>query len=114
MCTSISFQYHYYKRNEVPSTNPILPTTDYNYYDKEFDVFISYSHFDKDFVEDFLVPKLEDESNIDMKYQCLLHVRDFEPGRAIMDQINEAVDSSACTIIVLSKNFVESQWARHE
>ena len=68
---------------------------------------------DQDFVEEFLVLKLEDEQE-ELNFKCLLHVRDFEPGRPIMDQISEAVDSSACTIIVLSKYFVQSQWAKHE
>ena len=80
---------------------------------KQFDVFISYSNLDKQFVEDFMVPNLEDETN-EVKYQCLLHERDFMPGRPISDQITEAVDKSSCTMIVLSTNFVKSQWARQE
>ena len=80
---------------------------------KQFDVFISYSHLDKEFVEDFMVQNLEDETN-EVKYQCLLHERDFMPGRPISDQITEAVDKSSCTMIVLSTNFVKSQWARQE
>ena len=36
---------------------------------KNFDVFISYSHFDKDFVEDFMVPKLEDDPDDELKYR---------------------------------------------
>ena len=65
------------------------------------------------FVEDFMVPNLEDETN-EVKYQCLLHERDFMPGRPIIDQITRAVDTSSCTMIVLSPNFVKSQWARQE
>ena len=80
---------------------------------KEFDVFISYSNLDKEFVEDFMVPNLEDETN-EVKYRCLLHERDFMPGRPIIDQITRAVDTSSCTMIVLSTNFVKSQWARQE
>ena len=80
---------------------------------KQFDVFISYSNLDKEFVEDFMVPNLEDETN-EVKYQCLLHERDFMPGRPIIDQITQAVDKSSCTMIVLSTNFVKSQWARQE
>ena len=36
---------------------------------KNFDVFISYSHFDKEFVEDFMVPKLEDDPDDELKYR---------------------------------------------
>ena len=68
---------------------------------------------DQDFVEEFLVLKLENEHE-ELNFKCLLHVRDFEPGRGIMDQISEAVETSACTMIVLSKHFVQSQWAKHE
>ena len=82
-------------------------------FDKKFDVFISYSHEDKDFVEQVMVPKLEDDPN-EFKYRCLVHVRDFVLGRSILEQITEAVDISSCTLIVLSTSFVESEWARHE
>ena len=78
---------------------------------KEFDAFISYSSDDREFVEDFMVPKLENGNN---SIKCLLHVRDFEPGVSIMDQIVKAVERSSCTIIILSKNYVNSQWACHE
>ena len=81
--------------------------------DKPFDVFISYSNEDADFVEGSLVPILEDK-NSEYNYRCLVHIRDFVPGRPIMDQIFDAVDSSKCTLIILSKNFIESDWARHE
>lgn len=81
--------------------------------EKEFDVFISYSNLDKEFVEDFIVPNLEGESN-NIQYQCLLHERDFVPGLPIIDQINDAVNKSSCTMIILSTNFIESHWARQE
>ena len=81
--------------------------------EKDFDVFISYSNHDKEFVENILVPKLEDQTNL-INYKCLLPVRDFVPGIGIMDQIAEAVESSACTMIILSKHYIKSQWGRHE
>ena len=81
--------------------------------EKDFDIFISYSNHDKEFVENILVPKLENQTNL-INYKCLLPVRDFVPGIGIMDQIAEAVESSACTMIILSKHFVKSQWGLHE
>ena len=78
---------------------------------KEFGAFISYSSDDREFVEDFMVPKLENGNN---SIKCLLHIRDFEPGVRIMDQIVKAVERSSCTIIILSKNYVNSRWACHE
>ena len=81
--------------------------------DKEYDVFISYSNLDKEFVEDYMVPQLEDKSS-EIKYQCLSHERDFVVGLPILDQITNAVNKSSCTMIILSSNFVESYWACHE
>ena len=80
---------------------------------KDFDVFISYSNLDKEFVEDYLVPNLENESK-ERRFHCLLHERDFVPGLPILDQIDEAVNKSSCTMIILSPNFVKSNWARQE
>lgn len=82
--------------------------------EKRFDVFISYSHMDRDFVEENMVPKLEDDPSTDFRYRCLVHVRDFVLGRPIVEQITEAVESSSCTLIVLSTSFVKSDWAKHE
>ena len=73
---------------------------------KEFDVFISYSHHDRYFAEEFLASKLEST-----EYTCILQARDFLPGISIMDQIEQAVQSSSCTMIILSKDFLKSQWA---
>ena len=67
----------------------------------------------KDFVEQVMVPKLEDDPD-EFKYRCLVHVRDFVLGRSIIEQITEAVDTSSCTLIVLSTSFVESEWACRE
>ena len=76
-----------------------------------YDVFISYAHQDEQYVEEVLVPGLEETK--DIKYKCLVHVRDFVPGRNISEQIIEAVDNSKRTLICLSKHFVESDWAQH-
>lgn len=54
------------------------------------------------------------EASNDIRYKCLVHVRDFVPGRAIYEQILEAVENSSRTVIVLSKNFVASNWAMQE
>lgn len=81
--------------------------------DKEFDVFISYSHVDEDFVETQMVPTLENKDS-EYSYRCLVHVRDFVVGRAINDQIIEAVDKSNRTLIVLSESFIQSDWAVQE
>jgi len=76
------------------------------------DVFVSYAHQDAEFVEQTIVPGLEESSNI--RYKCLVHVRDFVPGKNISEQIMEAVDMSRKTLVCLSKNFVSSEWANLE
>ena len=77
-----------------------------------YDIFISYVHEDAHFVEGTLVPGLEESCNI--QYKCLVHVRDFMPGRNITEQVIEAVESSRKTLVCLSKNFVLSDWAKLE
>lgn len=80
---------------------------------KPYDVFVSYAHQDEEFVEEVLVPVLEDASQ-EINFRCLVHVRDFVPGRDISEQIIEAVDLSKRTLIILSDNFVASDWAKME
>jgi protein toll len=78
----------------------------------KYDVFISFSDQDKGFVEGTLLKELENGS--DIQYRCLVHSRSFIPGCNIMEQIKRAVDNSRRTLIILSKNFVSSDWYRHE
>ena len=84
--------------------------------EKEYDCFVSYSHEDSIFVENQLVPMIEEyqESPGDPTYRCLVHVRDFIPGESIPDQIVKAVSNSSRTLIFLTKHFVQSDWARRE
>ncbi|CAB4054390.1 unnamed protein product [Lepeophtheirus salmonis] len=53
-----------------------------------YDVFISYSHEDSDYVEGKLVDGLESPQDDPLlKYKCLLAIRDFVPGEVISEQI---------------------------
>ena len=98
----ILFGGYHFKKRKQKKCNQLTDNGD-----KNLDIFVSYSDLDKDYVEGFLVPKLEDESS-EQKYRCLLNVRDFVPERSTIDQITEAVESSLCTIIILSNNSEKS------
>ncbi|XP_072949793.1 protein toll-like, partial [Epargyreus clarus] len=75
-----------------------------------YDVFVSYSHHDEEFVNK-LVERLE--SGPRPRRLCL-HYRDWMPGEWIPTQICESVRRSRRTLVVLSAHFLRSTWARAE
>lgn len=79
--------------------------------DKKYDAFISYSSEDLEFVSKHLVPGLEDSN---LPFKLCLHYRDWVVGDFIPAQIARSVDESRRTIIVLSKNYLDSVWGRTE
>ncbi|KAF1380924.1 hypothetical protein PFLUV_G00169120 [Perca fluviatilis] len=88
-----------------------------------YDAFVSYSERDASWVENCLVPELEeprenDEDSVDQRtlrpLTLCLHKRDFLPGHWIVDNIMSAMERSRRTVFVLSENFVQSDWCRYE
>ncbi|EEB11359.1 toll, putative [Pediculus humanus corporis] len=79
--------------------------------DKLFDAFVSYSSKDEAWVAEELAPMLE---HGDPSYKLCLHYRDFPVNAFIADTIVQAVESSRRTIMVLSENFIKSEWCRFE
>lgn len=73
------------------------------------DVFISYSHDDGTWVWDELLPRLEGEG-----LKVCIDDRDFEIGVPILSNIEQAVDNSRHTLIVLTPAWVESAWTEFE
>lgn len=78
---------------------------------KLFDAFVSYSSKDESFVMQVLAPELECG---DPSYKLCLHYRDFPVGAYVSDTIVEAIESSSRTILLLSENFIKSEWCRFE
>ena len=83
--------------------------TVYNDKDKLFDVFISYSVEDRDFVEQSFAPNLEHGAT---SYRLCLHQRDFPPTTPVFDTVSVAVESSARALVVLSRSYLSSQWSQ--
>ena len=77
--------------------------------DKLFDVFIAYSNTNSDYVIDRLLPHLEDHH-----YRTCIHQRDFKIGCSILDSIANAISNSKRVIIVLSQDFIASDWCMFE
>jgi len=76
-----------------------------------FDAYVTYSLKDDGFVAQMLAPGLEQGNP---RYRVGLHSRDFNVSSFVADTIVEAIESSKRTILVVSKNFVESEWCRFE
>ena len=78
--------------------------------DFQFDAFVSYSSEDSDFVHRQLVEELETRAGLRLN----VHNRDFIPGRPIPGNIVDAVRNSRRTLVVLSRDFVRSDWCHYE
>ncbi|KAM3937244.1 toll-like receptor 2 [Leptodactylus fuscus] len=76
-----------------------------------FDAFISYSERDSEWVENKMVPQLE---NGNPPLRVCFHKRDFVPGKWIIDNIIDAMERSRKTLFILSEHFVQSEWCKYE
>lgn len=74
---------------------------------KLFDVYISYSIKDADFVDQSLAPTLEHGAT---SYKLCLHQRDFPPSASLYDTVSVATESSSRVVLVLSRSYLETEW----
>ncbi len=70
-----------------------------------FDVFVSYSPADREWVWQTLLPRLEEAG-----LRVCLDERDFEIGIPRLVNIERAVDNSRYTLIVMTPAWVNDQW----
>ena len=77
--------------------------------DQNFDVFVSYSHKDKDWVRDWLLPKLEGAG-----VGYCTDDDHFEYGVLTLENMERAVERSRKTLLVLSENWVASEYTNFE
>jgi sulfatase modifying factor 1 len=81
---------------------PDLPTFTY-------DVFISYSHADEDWVCNTLLRRLEKAG-----LRVCIDYRDFVPGKPALINMQDAVNDSRFTLLIITPNWVKSEWALYE
>ena len=74
-----------------------------------YDVFISYSHVDRDWVWQELLPRLEQHG-----LRVCIDDRDFEIGTPSLINMERAVDSSRHTLAVLTPEWIQSEWTEFE
>ena len=76
----------------------------------EYDVFLSYAEEDDGWVRGHLMPELEGRLGL----KLCLHQRDFHPGRNILDNIEDCVESSKKVMMIFSTHFARSRWCQFE
>ncbi len=77
--------------------------------DFRYDAFISYSRKDGDWVRQTLLPRLEGEG-----LRVCIDTRDFEVGAPSLVNMENAVEHSRKTLLVLTPAWVASQWTAFE
>ena len=75
----------------------------------KYDVFISYSSKDADWVRKILLPKLENHS-----FSVMIDFRDFKTGSFSIEEMQRGVEESRHVILILTKNYVHSGWTKFE
>ena len=79
----------------------------------QYHAYVSYNETsaDNEWVLNDLQPNMEDGPE---PVKLCIKSRDFIPGYSLIESISENIHQSRKTILVLSPNFVESNWCHHE
>ena len=78
-----------------------------------YDAFVVYSADDSQWVDDELIPHLENDSDYQSLRLCV-HERDFLLGANIVDNIWSKMEESRKVILVISRNFTRSNYCKYE
>lgn len=75
----------------------------------KYDVFVSYSHKDEEWVRNVLLPTLEKQG-----LKVCIDFRDFIAGKPAIINMQDASEASRHTILVLTPRWVDSEWTLYE
>jgi hypothetical protein len=92
-----------------PATNPDEEIQPQPQDEFQYNAFISYSHHDNAWVRNVLLPHLEDEG-----LRVCIDYRNFELGAPSLVNMENAVERSRKTLLVLTPNWVASEWTEFE
>ena len=76
----------------------------------KYHAFVVYSDEDRQWVHNIMMDEIENVR----KMNLCVHHRDFIPGEYIDEQIVSSVDNSRKTLLILTKNFLASDWCMYE
>ncbi|KAM5171913.1 toll-like receptor 12 [Mantella aurantiaca] len=78
----------------------------------EYDAFVSYSTHDELWVNEKLLPSLE--QNGPPFFRVCIHNRDFEVGKDIVENIMDSIYNSRWTVCVITRTYLHSNWCSLE
>ena len=77
--------------------------------DKEFDIFVSYSNENAEYVEEYLIKNLENRG-----YKVAFHRIHFPGGQPVHVSIEQCIRKSKRTLVVFSNDYGKSDWCKSE
>jgi len=71
----------------------------------EYDVFISYSSHDRQWVRDDLLPRIEHSG-----LRAFIDFRDFKPGAPSIKEMERGITTCRKTLVILTPSYIASEW----
>ncbi|CAH1263390.1 TLR1 [Branchiostoma lanceolatum] len=95
---------------ETRVVHPVRVEKSLNSQEFQYDFLVLHSSTDTDWVNYALVPALE----VDWGFKGCVADRDFVPGKSVFDDIIYSIENSYKTLLILTPNFVTSEWCKYE